>query len=135
MGYTTQFTGSIELSRKLTMAEAKEILDLDNDATGIDAYFQWVPSKDLGYIVWDREEKFYQYKEQLAWLCGWLHKRDIVANGRFYWQGEDTTDTGTLVVANNTMVAYPDDKPSAKSPQPLTLRDLQEMALEQVTAK
>ena len=135
MGYTTQFTGSIELSRKLTMAEAKEVLDLDSGITGIDAYCQWVPSKDLGSIVWDQQEKFYQYKEQLAWLCGWLHKHKIVANGRFYWQGEDTTDTGTLVVGNNTMVAYPDDKPSAKSPQPLTLRDLQEMALEQVTAK
>lgn len=135
MGYTTNFTGSVELGRKLTMAEAKEILELDSNITGIDAYCQWVPSKDLGHIVWDRQEKFYQYKEQLAWLCWWLQKRDISANGRLYWQGEDTTDTGTIVVANNTVVSYPDDKPSAKSPQPLTLRDLQEMALEQVTSK
>lgn len=46
MGYTTEFTGAINLGRKLTMAEAKEWLEIanvDSDAmkvTGIDAYFQ-----------------------------------------------------------------------------------------------
>jgi hypothetical protein len=138
MGYTTDFTGAIELGRKLTMAEAKELLEIAtrDDAekvTGIDAYFQWVPSEDMGHIVWDGNEKFYKYKEQLAWLCGWLSKRTIIANGRFYWQGEETGDTGTLVVANNSVVAYPDDKPATKSPKPLTLRSLQEMALNAVT--
>lgn len=139
MGYTTKFTGSVELGRKLTMAEAKELLEIAGSdeaekVTGIDAYFQWVPSDDLMHIVWDGNEKFYKYKEQLAWLCGWLGKRNIIANGRLYWQGEETGDTGTLVVANNCVVAYPDDKPSAKTPRPLTIRGLQEMALKQITA-
>ena len=139
MGYTTEFTGAVELGRKLTMVEAKELLEIANSdesqkTTGIDAYFQWVPSEDLQHIVWDGNEKFYKYKEQLAWLCGWLSKRTILANGRFYWRGEETSDTGTIVIANNSVIAYPDDKPTAKSPKPLTLRDLQEMALEQITA-
>ena len=49
MGYTTEFDGSVTLGRKLTMAEAKELLEIaESDAaekaTGIDAYFQWVPA-------------------------------------------------------------------------------------------
>lgn len=139
MGYTTEFTGAIELGRKLTMAEAKDLLEIaaSDDAqksTGIDAYLQWVPSDDLHHIVWDGNEKFYKYKEQLAWLCGWLDKRTILANGVLYWQGEETGDTGTIVVTSNCVVAYPAQKPTTKSARPLTLRSLQEMALLQVTA-
>lgn len=139
MGYTTEFTGAIELGRKLTMAEAKELLEINNrdDAekvTGVDAYFQWVPSDDLQHIVWDGNEKFYKYKEQMAWLCGWLEKRGILANGILYWQGEETGDTGTISVTANCVVAYPADKPTTKSAKPLTLRGLQEMALSQITS-
>ena len=138
MGYTTEFTGAVELGRKLTMAEAKELLEIGNSdnaekITGIDAYFQWAPSDDLQHIVWDGNEKFYKYKEQHAWLCGWLEKRGILANGILCWQGEETGDTGTIVVTNNCVVAYPAEKPTTKSANPLTLRGLQEMALTQIT--
>lgn len=139
MGYTTEFTGAVELGRKLTMAEAKELLEIassdkSQSITGIDAYFQWVPSDDLEHIVWDGNEKFYKYKEQLAWLCGWLEKRTILANGCLYWQGEETGDTGTIVVSNNSVVAYPTEKPALKSARPLTIRGLKEMALKQITS-
>lgn len=140
MGYTTRFTGAIKLSRKLTMAEAKELLEIaasDNAErfTAIDAYFQWVPADTLEHIVWDGEEKFYKYIEQLRWLCSdWLNQRGITANGELYWDGEETGDTGTIVVTNNTVVAAENAKPSGKSPRPLTLEDLGKMALEQVTA-
>ena len=47
MGYTTKFTGCINLSRALTLKEAKELLeiaDLDRaearEITGTDAYLQ-----------------------------------------------------------------------------------------------
>lgn len=56
MGYTTKFTGAVKLGRKLTLAEAKELLEVDSDKTGIDAYFQWVPADTLEHIVWDGEE-------------------------------------------------------------------------------
>jgi hypothetical protein len=134
MGYTTSFSGSIELNRKLTMAEAKDILNITSNETGIDAYFQWVPAETLQHIVWDGEEKFYQYVEQLRWLCEWLADRDILANGILFWQGEDTGDTGTIQVIANQAIAVPNQK-LAKSPKPLTLRSLQEMALEQITSK
>lgn len=140
MGYTTKFTGAVKLSRKLTMAEAKELLEVANsetaeEFTGIDAYFQWVPADTLEHIVWDGNEKFYKYVEQLRWLCeDWLDQRGIAANGSLLWQGEETGDNGTLVVLDNEVSAHPNDKPAAKSLRPLTLRSLGEMALAQVTA-
>lgn len=139
MGYTTEFTGAMKLSRKLTMAEAKELLEIadSGDAktfTGIDGYFQWVPADTLEHIVWDGNEKFYKYEEQLQWLCDWLGQRSISANGDLYWQGEETGDTGTLAVADNKVTARPNEKPKGRSPSPLTLEALGRMALDQVTA-
>lgn len=139
MGYTTEFTGAVKLGRKLTMAEAKEILEIaeSGDATtftGIDAYFQWVPADTLEHIVWDGNEKFYKYEEQLHWLCGWLLQRGITADGELYWQGEETGDTGTIAVSRNVVTALPNQKPNGKSPRPLTLETLGKMALDQVTA-
>jgi hypothetical protein len=139
MGYTTDFTGAIELGRKLTMVEAKELLELNEGEpekiTGIKAYFQWVPSDDFQHIVWDGNEKFYKYVEQLQWLCAWLQERSITANGSLYWQGEETGDTGVLEVKANVVFRHPNKRPPSKSPRALTMDDLRAMALEQITAK
>lgn len=140
MGYTTEFTGAMKLGRKLTMTEAKELLEMADDsdvssaATRIDAYFQWVPADTLEHIVWDGNEKFYKYVEQLQWLCDWLIQRGITASGNLYWQGEETGDTGTLVIANNVVTRHPNGKPSSETPRPLTLDELGRMALSQLAA-
>lgn len=140
MGYTTKFTGAVKLGRKLTMAEAKELLEIaesdkSQESTGIDAYFQWVPAATLEHIVWDGNEKFYSYVEQLQWLCSdWLDQRGITANGILHWQGEETGDTGTISIVGNVVTAQPDLKSSEKAPLPLSLRELARMALEQATA-
>lgn len=139
MGYTTEFTGAVKLGRKLTMAEAKELLEIagGDDAekvTGIKAYFQWVPADTFEHIVWDGNEKFYKYAEQLQWLCGWLKERGITANGNLYWDGEENGDTGTLTVADNVVTRRPNEKPRGESPSPLTLEALGQIALDQVTA-
>lgn len=139
MGYTTEFSGAIKLGRKLTMAEAKELLeiassDVSEKVTGISAYFQWVPADTLEHIVWDGNEKFYHYTEQLRWLCGWLIDHNISANGELLWQGEETGDTGVISVSDNQVSAKKNGKRPAKSPSPLTLDALGRMALEQVAA-
>jgi hypothetical protein len=139
MGYTTEFQGAIDLGRKLTMAEAKELLEVadSGDAqriTGIDAYFQWVPADTLQHIVWDGNEKFYKYTEQLQWLCAWLDKRGITANGTLYWSGEEASDTGTITVTANLVEAIPNAKGEGRQCRPLTLDGLRQMALEQITA-
>ena len=139
MGYTTKFTGCINLSRALTLKEAKELLeiaDLDRaearEITGTDAYLQWVPTETLDGIVWDGNEKFYEYVPLMIWLCGWLKERGIEANGELMWSGEEAGDCGRIVVSMNAVAYGNANKPKAQAGKPLTLRRLAEMALEQV---
>lgn len=139
MGYTTEFTGAVKLSRKLTMAEAKDLLEINSSdeaekTTGIEAYFQWVPAETLEHIVWDGNEKFYKCEEQLQWLCNWLKLHGIAADGELYWSGEERGDTGTLIVKANSVTAHPNKKPaSGKSLRPLDLAGLGKLALDQIT--
>ena len=137
MGYTTHFTGQINLSRKLTFAEAKELLDIEDNPdlaeqkTGISGYMQWVPSATLDGIVWNQGEKFYDYIKYMDWVCGWLKERGISANGELHWRGEDMRDTGRIVVTDNVVKTFSNDI-KVRSSAPLTIDMLQAMALEQV---
>ena len=138
MGYTTKFTGCINLSRALTLKEAKELLeiaDLDRaearEITGTDAYLQWVPTETLDGIVWDGNEKFYEYVPLLRWLCGWLKERGIEANGELLWAGEETLDRGHIVVSSNEVEVIEGQRIETKSGSPLTLKRLGEIALHQ----
>ena len=140
MGYTTKFTGCINLSRALTIKEAKELLEitsLDRDEareiTGIEAYLQWVPTETLDGIVWDGNEKFYEYVPLLRWLCGWLKERGIKANGELLWAGEETLDRGHIVVSSNEVEVIEGQRIETKSGRPLTLERLGEIALHQAT--
>ena len=138
MGYTTRFTGAIALSRKLTFAEAKELLEIHEmdpnkakEITGVLSYLQWVPADTLEHIVWDMGEKFYDYIPLLKWVCRWLKDKGITADGKLFWDGEYNGDTGQLVVTNNNVLVEQDK--AEFTPKPLTLRALGEMALEQIT--
>ena len=139
MGYTTEFTGSIKLSRKLTLQEAKELIDLadgdDSDAvaqaSGVRTYMQWVPAESLDAIVWDENEKFYEYLPLLEWLCQkWLKDRGIEANGELVWRGESSDDVGRIVVTANAVTSHPNDLSVKSGGKPLTARRLGEVALE-----
>jgi hypothetical protein len=147
MGYTTKFSGSIKLSRPLTLAEAKELLEI-HEGEGDDTrgpkdpqnesrylYLQWVPTESLDGIVWDGEEKFYSYVECMTWLAAWLTERGIGAAGLIRWAGEDADDHGEIVVVDASVTAKKfERKPLSGSPtKPLTLTKLGEMALAQLT--
>lgn len=140
MGYTTKFTGCINLSRALTLKEAKELLeiaDLDRaearEITGTDAYLQWVPTETLDGIVWDGNEKFYEYVPLLRWLCGWLKERGIEANGELLWAGDETDDRGRIAVSSNEVGVIKGQRIETKFGRPLTLKRLGEIALHQAT--
>lgn len=143
MGYTTKFSGAVILSRPLTITEAKELLsaNLDNEAarnlwpTGKlpDGYLQWVPSEDLGAIVWDDGEKFYDYTKWMVLVCKWLGSRGIQASGDIHWQGEETGDVGTLHVLQNGVEEIKGRRVPATNHRPLTMNKLGEMALEKLT--
>jgi hypothetical protein len=140
MGYTTKFTGAISLSRKLTFAEARQLLELRDDPdkcaamSGLRNYLQWVPTESLDAIVWDGEEKFYEYVPLMKWLCGsWLTERGISANGELMWSGEDSSDVGQIIVKHNAVEVIEGRKPRVRAGKPLTMERLGELALDQVT--
>lgn len=142
MGYTTTFSGAIELSRKLTIKEAKELLDIADmgreermEITGSGSRLQWVPATTLQHIVWDGEEKFYDYCPLLSWTCGWLKARGIEANGTLFWSGEDTGDVGELAVQDNVVTVSWQDTPRGPDLRPLTLSGLQRLALDRLSTQ
>lgn len=140
MGYTTKFSGSIQLSRKLTMAEAKQILEANDDPENIPgekpsrSYMQWVPTEELDHIVWDGGEKFYDYSQWLTWLCNLMKTWGISANGTLGWSGEETGDHGIIEVRDSVVTATPNATKPIGHGAPLTLSALQAMALEQLTS-
>lgn len=139
MGYTTKFIGSVELSRKLTFKEARFWMDfVENDSlfendSKLRSYLQWVPSYNLDAIVWDGNEKFYNYVEALEWICRWLYSIDIVANGTMFWRGESSDDIGLIKVQRNIVYVERIEVLVSGSKIPLTLRDLERMALKELT--
>lgn len=139
MGYTTKFTGCVHLTPPLTITQAHTLLAIAAQdaepplAGGVKApsgYMQWVPGEDLACIVWDQNEKFYDYTEWLVWLCRWLEDNGIAANGELKWSGESATDHGKIVVIGNAVAAEHDKSSAGRpAPQPLTITKLGELAL------
>lgn len=140
MGYTTKFSGQVNLSRKLDLREARLILEYAEDPehnpppaeTPPKGYLQWVPSRTLDAIGWDGGEKFCDYVEWMAWLCAWFKTGGVACNGTIDWSGEEAGDVGTIVVVDN-VVSSSKGKVSRSSFHPITLSDLALMALDQAT--
>ena len=139
MGYDTKFSGAVKLSRALTIAEASVILEANDDPDSIQgehprSYMQWVPTQSLDHIVYDGNEKFYEYVDWMKWLVNYLKGIGITADGEIDWSGDQAGDTGTIVVANSE-VTVRDHKTAARgSHKPLTLSGLQAMALDALKA-
>jgi hypothetical protein len=73
---------------------------------------QWVPGSKYGEplpvdgpcesIVWDGNEKFYEYVEWLEYLIkNFLHPWGYNLNGEVQWFGEERSDIGVIIVKDN----------------------------------
>lgn len=138
MGYNTKFSGAINLSRPLTLSEAKFILEANEDPNVIQgghpsSYMQWVPTESLDAIVYDGNEKFYDYDKWMTWILGHMFRLGIEANGDIIWQGESVGDVGTLSVKESVLTVTRGDMPKARSSLPLTLEALARIALDLAT--
>lgn len=147
MGYTTKFTGHLTLSRKLTMAEAKTLLEIAEEEATIDesclasvtdpapprGYMQWVPDESLKRIVWDQNEKFYDYEQWLKWIVAALASWGVEAAGAFKWQGESVGDVGELLVVDGLVTSNTGTLSAVSASKPLTLQRLRELALDELT--
>lgn len=107
MGYTTDFEGELKFSRCLTVIEKNELDDINNtdwrhDANKPGYYCQWVSNDEGTALIWDRGEKFYDYKEWLGWLIAYFFiPKQIRLTGEIIWSGEDSKDIGKILVENN----------------------------------
>lgn len=65
---------------------------------------QWLIQEDRQTIMWDGEEKFYEYTAWIEYLIDRILKpRGYVVNGEVMWRGEDFLDVGRLVVRDNVV--------------------------------
>ena len=112
MGYTTDFDGQFEFNRRLTKKElqAMETLYETRHEDGYEQkpsiWLQWIVvdgyKNDNHYLVWDSNEKFYNYIEWLEYLIKYFFKpNNLSISGRVRWRGEEFDDIGTICVENN----------------------------------
>ena len=136
MGYDTKFSGALKLSRALTLPEAAFILEANADPDTIPtgdrparSYMQWVPSEALDHIVYDGNEKFYDYVPWLTWLLAHLKSLGVTATGTLHWSGESASDTGTIEVVESVVTVNERESSARDSHTPLTRQALHAMAL------
>ena len=114
MGYSTQFSGGFKLNRELTHKEWIDLRELgtyerevyekytDTPDTIPSSYLQWEPNDEGTEIVWNGEEKFYDYVHWLRWLAKhYLTPHGLVINGQVKWQGDEIGDVGVLTALDN----------------------------------
>lgn len=67
-----------------------------------DLWLKWEPNEDGTAIRWSGAEKFYHYKEWLAYLIDhFLKPWGYKLNGKVEWQGERESDKGFIYIDNN----------------------------------
>lgn len=120
MGYDTKFRGQFNLDHPLTVVHKIELEKFANERHGNwdphkgmpGLYCQWIPNKDGTAIVYDGNEKFYDYVEWIEYLINkFLKPWGYVVNGEVYWQGDKVGDVGLITVKNNEVSAkslFPD---------------------------
>ena len=112
MGYTTDFDGQFEFNRKLTKKELQAMETLyetrheDGYKEKPSIWLQWIVvdgfDNDNHWVVWDGNEKFYNYIEWLEYLIKYFFKpNNLSITGRVRWRGEEFDDMGTINVEDN----------------------------------
>jgi hypothetical protein len=62
---------------------------------------QWVIN-NKNELMWDGNEKFYNYVEWLKYLIkNFFQPWGVLLNGEIEWEGEESSDRGKIVVTNN----------------------------------
>ncbi len=68
---------------------------------------QWVPevSNEKSVLVWDGNDKFYDYIEWLEYLIKtFFIPWGYFLNGQVEWQGEESDDFGKIILENNKVI-------------------------------
>tara|TARA_R100001463_G_scaffold15141_7_gene39623 strand:- start:12571 stop:13122 length:552 start_codon:yes stop_codon:yes gene_type:complete len=128
MGYTTNFTGLMALSRRLTQDELDEYnqvwLNDRHDTTGEysgdyrgglekapSIYNKWEIIDDVEHgitdihcLAWNGGQKFYQYVNWLKFIVSdFLQPKGIYLKGKIRFSGEDVEDAGVITAHLQTI--------------------------------
>ena len=95
------------------MRDAPGLLDANTPPqTQPGLWCQWTVSDDQQGIEWDEGEKFYAYAAWLSYIIeNFLKPWGYTANGEIHWQGENSNDSGTILVVNNKITSFSGDSP------------------------
>lgn len=91
---------------------------------------KWAPNTDGTALQWTGTEKFYDYVEWLEFIVtNFTAPWGYTLNGSVKWEGEDSSDTGTITVTNNLVEAIAskseeDDEAAQYSSENIMLRAL-----------
>ncbi len=131
MGYTTEFVGQFSFDKPLQAGQVEALTEFAeaDHRKGVNGepgnYCQWIPTSDGSGLVWDQNEKFYDYIEWLEFLIERFVKPwGYVLNGAVDWQGEVSEDQGVLHVKDNRVLAVknvivkPDPAWKIEKPEP-----------------
>ena len=106
VGYSTDFDGALELSKEPSESLVSNINEFSDERhtepefPGF--YCQWIIED--GELVWDGDEKFYNYTKWLEYLIEhFFEPNGIKLNGTIYWQGEEPGDTGRIIVKDSVV--------------------------------
>lgn len=112
MGYTTEFEGRFDFDKPMDAELVLFMMDIDDQRGKLpgapDGYCQWVVTKDRLHIMWDGNEKFYDYVEWLQWLIDNKFKpAGLMLTGSVKYSGEEMEDCGTLSIVDGVVVKTP----------------------------
>lgn len=108
MGYTTEFHGAFEFDRRVDddmYNFINKFAETRHEELDVPGYWcQWVINEN-NQLVWDGNEKFYNYVEWLEHLIEhYFEPNDYILNGEVEYQGEDYGDFGCIVVNDNKVL-------------------------------
>ena len=116
MGYDTTFTGGFRFDKPVTerlRIAINEFSQQRHDPRNerVPGYWcQWIIGTDYDgneALVWDENEKFYNYVEWLEVLIErFFAPEGYILNGEVEYQGEDSEDFGTIEVKDNVVTQH-----------------------------
>lgn len=96
------FVGSTENCGQNKDASIVEYNGSPSNQPGL--WCQWIVSEDGTKLAWDGGEKFYSYVEWLQYMIKhFFDPWNCVLNGEIAWQGEESGDSGKIIVVDNSV--------------------------------
>jgi hypothetical protein len=95
----------VDATGKFGQGKDASILEYNHPPSGQPGLWcLWVPNFDCSGIIWDGGEKFYDYVEWIEYLIThFLKPWGYTLNGTVFWNGEESGDTGKIVITNNVV--------------------------------